>query len=90
LWPNPVVELNRTVAMVHGPQAALAELDKLSADPRLREYCYLPAVRAHVLDQAGQHAAARDSWLLAAKLTGNERERQLYTRNAQERSRPCQ
>ena len=28
-WPNPVVELNRTVAlaMVNGPQPALAELD---------------------------------------------------------------
>jgi RNA polymerase sigma factor (sigma-70 family) len=70
-WPNPVVELNRTVAvaMVNGPRAALAKLDKLSGDPRLRGYCYLPAVRAHVLEQAGQHAAARDSWLLAAKLT---------------------
>lgn len=88
---NPVVELNRTVAvaMVNGPQAALAELDTLSGDPRLRAYCYLPAVRAHVLEQAGAHAAGR-SWLLAAKLTRNERERQLYTRHAQERSRPCQ
>jgi RNA polymerase sigma factor (sigma-70 family) len=90
VWPNPVVELNRTVAiaMVNGPQAALGELDKLASDPRLRAYCYLPAVRAHVLEQAGQHAAARDSWLLAAKLTRNERERRLYKQHAQERSRP--
>jgi RNA polymerase sigma factor (sigma-70 family) len=92
LWPNPVVELNRTVAvaMVNGPNVALAELEKLSGDPRLRGYCYLPAVRAHVLEQAGRHAAARDSWLLAAKLTQNERERQLYEQQAQQRSRPCQ
>jgi predicted RNA polymerase sigma factor len=50
LWPNPVVELNRAVAvmMVHGPDAALAVLEKLTFDPRLRDYCYLPAVRAHV------------------------------------------
>jgi len=89
LWPNPVFELNRPVAiaMVNGPEPALTELDKLSGDPRLRAYCYLPAVRAHVLQQAGQHAAARDSWLLAAKLTRNERERRLYTQHAQERSR---
>jgi predicted RNA polymerase sigma factor len=93
LWPNPVVELNRTVAvaMVHGPQAALAELEKLSGDPRLRDYCYLPAVRAYVLEQAGLHDAARDSWLLAAKHTRNERERQLYRQHAaQQRSHPCQ
>lgn len=76
--------------MVNGPQAALAELDKLSGDPRLRDCCYLPAVRAHVLEQSGQHAAACDSWLLAAKLTRNERERQLYEQRAQRRSRPCQ
>ena len=60
LRPNPVVELNRAVAvaMVNGPQPALAELDKLSRDPRLRASCYLPAVRAPVLEQALQHAAA--------------------------------
>ncbi len=92
LWPNPVVELNRAVAvmMVHGPDAALAALEKLTTDPRLRDYCYLPAVRAQVLEQAGQHAAARNNWLHAANLTRNERERQLYQNHAQRRSRPCQ
>ncbi len=91
LWPNPVVELNRTfaVAMANGPQAALAELDTLTGDPRPLGYSDLPAGRAHVLEQAGEHAA-RDSWLLAAKLTQNERERQLYQRHAQDRTRPCQ
>jgi len=88
LWPNPVIDLNRVVAvaMVQGPEAALAELNKLSGDPRLRDYCYLPAVRAHVLEQAGQRDAARDSWLLAAKLTRNERERQLYEQHARYRA----
>jgi predicted RNA polymerase sigma factor len=92
LWPNPVVELNRAVAvaMVRGAEAALAELDTLSGDPRLRDYCHLPAVRAHVLEQAGRHDAARASWLLAASLTRNERERQLHEQPAQERSHPCQ
>lgn len=92
LWPNPVVELNRAVAlaMVHGPDAALAEVEKLAGDPRLREYCYLPAVRAHLLEQAGRQDAARDSWLLAAKLTRNERERRLYEQHAIKRRSPCQ
>ncbi len=92
LWPNPVVKLNRAVAvmMVHGPDAALAALEKLAADPRLRDYCYLPAVRAHVLEQAGQHVAARGNWLHAANLTRNERQRQLYQNHAPRRSRPCQ
>jgi predicted RNA polymerase sigma factor len=93
LWPNPVVELNRAVAamrMVHGPDAALAALEKLAADPRFRDYCYVLAVRAHVLEQAGQHVAARGNRLHAANLTRNERERQLYQNHAQRRSRPCQ
>jgi predicted RNA polymerase sigma factor len=92
LWPNPVVELNRAVAvaMVHGPQASLAELDKMSGDPRLRDYPYLPAVRAHVLEQAGPHDAARESWVLAARLTRNEREQQLCEHHADPRSHQCQ
>ena len=90
VWTNPVVELNRSVAvaMVHGPEAALAEIDRLAGDPRLRGYCYLPAVRAHVLEAAGRHDAARESWLEAAKLTRNERERALYEKHAAERSTP--
>ncbi len=90
LWRNPVVELNRAVAMtmVHGPDAALAAIEKLAGDPRLRAYCYLPAVRAHVLEQAGQLDAARDSWLQAADLTRNERERRLYESHAQRRDHP--
>ena len=92
LWPNPVVELNRAVAvaMVRGPEAALAELDRLSGDTRLRDYPYLPAVRAHVLERAGRDDAARESWLQAAQLTRNDRERQLYIQHAHERSEPCQ
>jgi predicted RNA polymerase sigma factor len=84
LWPNPVVELNRAVAiaMVHGPQQAMAVLDKLAGDPRLRDYCYLPAVRAHVLEQANEQDAARACWRQAAKLTRNDRERRLYEEHA--------
>jgi RNA polymerase sigma factor (sigma-70 family) len=84
LWPNPVVELNRAVAigMVHGPAAGLAATDKLTAHPAMRDYCYLPAVRAHLLDRAGHGEAARCAWLEAAALTHNERERQLFQQHA--------
>jgi predicted RNA polymerase sigma factor len=60
LWPNPVVELNRTVAlaMVHGPQAALAELEQLcvrSAAVRLLLSAGGPGARA----RAGRPARRR-------------------------------
>jgi RNA polymerase sigma factor (sigma-70 family) len=58
---NPVVTLNRAVAtaMVHGPRAGLALLDTLDSDPRMTANHRLTAVRAHLLDQAGERAAAR-------------------------------
>jgi predicted RNA polymerase sigma factor len=40
--------------MVHGPDAALAAIEKLAADPRRRDYCYLLAVRAHILEQVSR------------------------------------
>jgi predicted RNA polymerase sigma factor len=64
------------------PRRRTRRAREAGADPRLRDYCYLPAVRAHVLEQAGQHVAARDDWLQAANLTRNERERQLYQNHA--------
>jgi RNA polymerase sigma-70 factor (ECF subfamily) len=50
-WPSPVVALNRAVAigMACGPEAGLAALQQLSADPALATYPYLPAVRADFL-----------------------------------------
>ena len=51
VWPSPVVALNRAVplAMVAGPETALAEVSKLEADRRLAGYQYLPAVKADLL-----------------------------------------
>ncbi|MFD0359910.1 hypothetical protein ACFQZZ_00385 [Nocardia sp. GCM10030253] len=50
IWPSPVVALNRAVAvavsMVDGPQAALAEIERLELDGPLAGYRYqgrLPA-----------------------------------------------
>jgi RNA polymerase sigma factor (sigma-70 family) len=69
--PNPTVTLNRAVAvaMVHGPQAGLDVLDSLEADERLAGQHRLHAVRAHLLEMAGDVSGARESYRTAARLT---------------------
>jgi RNA polymerase sigma-70 factor, ECF subfamily len=76
-WPSPVVALNRAVAvaMVHGPAAALAEVDTLERDPRLAGYRYLHAVKADLLRRLGRGAAAAAAYERALALTANEAER---------------
>ena len=56
LAPGPVVTLNRivAVAMVDGPDAALAELDAVEPEPALAGHHRVHAVRAHLLEQAGE------------------------------------
>jgi RNA polymerase sigma factor (sigma-70 family) len=70
---NPMVTLNHivAVAMVHGPRAALDLLGDLAADERIAGDHRFHAVRAHLLELAGDHAAAQDSYQAAAKLTHN-------------------
>ena len=69
--PNPMVTLNHavTVAMVRGPRAGLEMLATLDEDGRLAGHHRLDAVRAHLLEMAGDHAAARGSYQLAARRT---------------------
>jgi RNA polymerase sigma factor (sigma-70 family) len=68
---NPVVRLNHAVAvaMVRGPRAGLALVDGLRADDRIAADHRLHAVRGHLLEMAGERAAARDSYLAAAQQT---------------------
>src|SRR2546427_10733650 len=83
--PGPVVTLNRAVAvaMVHGPRAGLALLGTLDADERMAQTHRLEAVRAHLLELAGDLAAARESYLRAAKMTHSlPEQRQLALRAA--------
>jgi RNA polymerase sigma factor (sigma-70 family) len=70
---GPVVALNHAVAaaMVHGPQAGLELLRPLAADPRLAAGHRLLAVRAHLLELAGQRAAAGQCYLAAAARTAS-------------------
>ncbi|MCW2901283.1 MAG: putative polymerase, sigma-24 subunit, subfamily [Streptosporangiaceae bacterium] len=69
--PGPMVTLNQAVAvaMVRGPRAGLDLLETLGADTRMAGHHRLHAVRAHLLEMAGDHAAARDAYLTAARRT---------------------
>ena len=69
--PNPMVTLNHAVAvaMVKGPRAGLELLGTLDGDRRLAEHHRLDAVRAHLLEMAGNHAAAHSSYRRAARRT---------------------
>jgi RNA polymerase sigma factor (sigma-70 family) len=69
--PNPMVTLNQAVAvaMVSGPQAGLELLEKLDMDGRLVGHHRLDAVRAHLLEMAGDLDAARTRYRAAARLT---------------------
>jgi RNA polymerase sigma factor (sigma-70 family) len=71
LAPNPMVTLNHAVAvaMVQGPRAGLAMLAGLEDDERVAEHHRVAAVRAHLLEMAGDTPAARESYLAAARLT---------------------
>lgn len=82
--PSPVVELNRAVAvsMAEGPEAGLAIVDTLAAEPALRDYHLLPSVRGDLLERLGRTAEARAEFARAAELTRNERERELLLRRA--------
>jgi RNA polymerase sigma-70 factor, ECF subfamily len=72
---NPIVELNRAVAVaeVDGPGAALALLD----DIRLSEYATYHAVRADLLRRLGRSVDAADAYEKAIALTDNSVEREF-------------
>jgi RNA polymerase sigma factor (sigma-70 family) len=82
--PGPVVTLSRAVAMarVHGARAGLALLGTLDDDERMAHTHRLEAVRAHLLEQAGDPHAARESYLRAARMTASLPEQRYLTHRA--------
>jgi RNA polymerase sigma factor (sigma-70 family) len=84
LAPNPVVELNRAVAvsMATGPANALRIVDGLAADGALRGSHLLPSVRGELLARLGRPDEARAELLEAARLAGNDREADVLRRKA--------
>ncbi len=69
--PNPMVTLNQAVAvaMVDGPHAGLELLAAVEGDERIAASHRLYAVRAHLLELAGDCDAARSAYRDAARRT---------------------
>ncbi|GAA1524616.1 RNA polymerase sigma factor [Kribbella lupini] len=81
LWPTPVVQLNRAVAigLRDGPRAGLAELDPLLDVPALATYGYLSAARADFLRRLQSWQPAAEAYQEALALTDNDVERTFLT-----------
>ena len=74
---NPMVMLNHAIAaaMVYGPATGLDLLKALEDDPRVAEHYRLAAVRAHLLEMAGDHPGAIAQYRIAAGGTASLPER---------------
>jgi predicted RNA polymerase sigma factor len=85
MWPNPVVRLNHAIAraMVRGPQAGLQMLATLDGDERMAGGHRLYAVRAHLLEMAGDQSAAIEAYEFAARRTTSLPERRYLESRAQ-------
>jgi RNA polymerase sigma-70 factor (ECF subfamily) len=82
LAPNPVLALNRAVAlaMVRGPEAAAPVCDALAAEPALAGYYLLPAVRGDLLDRLGRPEEAERCFAHASSLAESEPVRRFLAR----------
>jgi len=70
---SPAVALNHAAAtaMANGPCAGMELLRRLETDQRLAAGHRLLAARAHMLEMAGERAAARECYLRAAERTAS-------------------
>ena len=82
--PSAAVRLNRAVAvgMARGPEQGLAALDELHDDGTLQRGHRLAAVRAHLLEMAGEPSAAAAEYARAAGLTASLPEQRYLNRRA--------
>jgi len=85
LTPTAVVELNRAVAvgLADGPQAGIALLAPLLADPALERYQPLHAAHAELLRRAGDPDGAARAYEKAIELSSNAVERAELERRLQ-------
>lgn len=86
IQPSPVVLLNRAVAvaMVDGPEAALALIDTSEVTRDLANYHLLHAVRADLLRRIGSFNEAAESYRCALSLATNDSERRFLQRRLEE------
>lgn len=77
LNPNPVVELNRAIAVSKAvdPEAGLQIVDTIARDDALRGSYLLPSVRGELLAQLGRIEEARSEFTTAVRLVTNEQQR---------------
>jgi len=80
--PNPMATLSLAIAiaMVRGPQAGLTLLAALDDDALVAGHHRLYAVRGHLLEMAGDRAAAREAFQGAMRRTASTAEKR-YLRN---------
>jgi len=83
---NPVVELNRAVAvaMADGPAAGLSIVDELSESGALAGYHLLPATRADLLRRLGRTGEAAAQYRAALDLATTDTERRYLRRRLAE------
>jgi RNA polymerase sigma factor (sigma-70 family) len=83
--PGAMVTLNRivAVAMVKGVLVALRELEAAANDPALAAHHRVDAVRAHLLEMAGDAVGARDHYRAAARRTLSNPERRYLEARAE-------
>lgn len=78
----PIVKVNEAFArsMVHGPEAALVDLEVLANDPELAEHAGYHAAKADVLARLGRSEPAKKAYESAIALTKNEAEKRFLAR----------
>jgi RNA polymerase sigma-70 factor (ECF subfamily) len=86
IQPSPIISLNRAVAvaMVDGPERALALIDRLGAGGDLENYHLLHAARADMLRRMGSAKEAAKSYERALTMVTNESERRFLERRLRE------
>jgi predicted RNA polymerase sigma factor len=84
MWPTPVIELNRAVAvaMADGPDAGLALMDPLAVE--LDRYHLFHAARADLLRRCGRTSEAKLAYRRAHDLATNPVERGYLMRRVME------
>jgi RNA polymerase sigma factor (sigma-70 family) len=84
LSDNPMIALSHAIAtaMVDGPTAGLHLLEELDADGRMKNHHRLHAVRAHLLEMAGDHQEAIAQYRAAADKTTSIPERKYLMAQA--------
>ncbi len=80
--PSPVVALNRAVAlaMVVGPHAGLAEIERVRALPGMAAYALFHATLATFRARTGDRAGAHAAYTAALALAGTDPERRFLAR----------